>query len=142
MANIQTVLKDEISRIARKEIKAATASLKKAVATYRSEIAALKRRVSELERLAKRMAKTKAPVAEVQPKGDDIRFHAQGFAAHRQRLGLSAADMAKLIGASTHSVYTWEKGQAKPRKAYLLAISDLRTMGKKETQTKLAELSV
>lgn len=57
MPNIASVLKEEIQRLARKELKANTDSLKKAVAHYRSETAALKRRINQLERQAKRSAK-------------------------------------------------------------------------------------
>ena len=42
MANIAAVLKEEISRLSRKETRGETASLKKASAQYRAEIAALK----------------------------------------------------------------------------------------------------
>ncbi len=49
MPNIAAVLKEEIQRLARKELKANTESLKKAVITYRSEIAALKRRVDQAQ---------------------------------------------------------------------------------------------
>lgn len=47
MANIASFLKSEISRIARKEIRAETETLKKASSQYRSDIAALKRRLVE-----------------------------------------------------------------------------------------------
>ncbi|MDZ4073711.1 MAG: hypothetical protein U1E04_03055 [Hylemonella sp.] len=47
MANFASLLKTEISRIARKEIRAETEILKKASAQYRSDIAALKRRLAE-----------------------------------------------------------------------------------------------
>jgi hypothetical protein len=39
-----SLLKSEISRVARKQVRAETASLKKSVGVYRAEIAALKRR--------------------------------------------------------------------------------------------------
>ena len=44
MPNIASVLKTEIARVARKEVRSEIGSLKKATATYRTEIAALKRR--------------------------------------------------------------------------------------------------
>lgn len=57
MSNVASVLKEEISRVARKEIRRETSSLKKASTTHRSEIAALKRRVFELERQLRRVGR-------------------------------------------------------------------------------------
>lgn len=53
MTNIASVLKSEISRIARKEVRAEIDSLKKASAQYRSAIAQLRREVSDLNRKLK-----------------------------------------------------------------------------------------
>ena len=50
MPNIATVLKEEISRLARKEIRNETAILKKGSAQHRRDIAALKRQVSTLQK--------------------------------------------------------------------------------------------
>ena len=50
MPNIASVLKDEILRLARKEVRTATEGLKKASAAYRSDIAGLKRQVAALAR--------------------------------------------------------------------------------------------
>ena len=49
MSTFANQLKSEISRLAKKEVRAETQDLKKASAQYRSEIAALKRRVAGLE---------------------------------------------------------------------------------------------
>jgi len=143
MPNIATVLKEEITRLARKELRANTETLKKAVATYRSEIAALKRRVEQLERQSKRTAKvvSKAVTNAPQEDASNLRFRVDGFKAHRERLGLSAADYAKLLGVSALSVYKWEGGQARPRAKYLPAIAAVRKMGKREAAARLEELS-
>ena len=58
MPNIGTVLKSEISRIARKEVRGELLKLKKASAQYRSEIAALKRRAQSLEQQLGRLGHT------------------------------------------------------------------------------------
>ena len=50
MANLTTVLKEEIVRTARKEIRQQTAEAAKAAAEHRREVAALKRQVQDLER--------------------------------------------------------------------------------------------
>jgi hypothetical protein len=65
MPNIAALLKSEISRVARKEVRGETLALKKATRTYRSEIAALKRRTQELEHQLRRLSRSvvKAMVA-------------------------------------------------------------------------------
>jgi transcriptional regulator with XRE-family HTH domain len=47
-------------------------------------------------------------------------------------LGLSARELALLLGVSQLSVYKWEQGKARPRAKQLQAISQLRRLGKKD----------
>lgn len=141
--NIASVLKSEISRIAKKEIRGEIQALKKASAQYRSDIAALKRRAAELERKVARLSKGKPVKAEAA--GDEpaagLRFSAKGFGTQRKRLGLSAADLGAILGVSGQSVYKWEDGKARPRASQLPAIASLRKMGKRQAALKLAELA-
>ena len=136
MPNITSVLKDEIARVARKEIRRETASLKKSSAAYRSEIAALKRRVVELERQLRRARKGAEAVAPVaandESNAQGTRFSAKSMAAQRRRLGLSAAECGLLIGASAQSIYNWEEGKARPRAQHLPAIFALRNLGRRQ----------
>ena len=143
MPNIATVLKDEIARIARKQIRGEIDSLKKASTTYRTEIAALKRRAAALEQELKRLHKgtPKAPAeAPEEASSRKLRFSAKGLAAQRQRLGLSAEDLGRLIGASGQSVYNWEAGTTRPRDSHLAAIAALKTLGKKAAAAQLDAL--
>ena len=110
MANLATVLKLEITRIARRELRAESESLKKAAAHYRSEIAALKRKVAELERqvgqIGKSMAKATPDGAKLDGNGSGeikIRYSARSMAAQRKRLGLSAENMGTLFGVCVHT---------------------------------------
>jgi DNA-binding transcriptional regulator YiaG len=143
MANIASLLKTEIARVARKQVRAETSVLKKAVGTYRAEIAALKRRAqaleSEIRRLSKAQARTE-PVEAPTESDRKIRFTAKGLASQRKRLGLSAADCGLLLGTSGQSIYNWEEGKARPRARFLAAIAALRTLGKKEAASRLTEL--
>ena len=142
MTNIAAVLKAEISRLARREINKETDSLRKTSAYLRHEIAALKRQIAQLERQAKRSAKA-AERPTVEPAGEDVnlRFRAAGFAQHRKRLGLSAADMGRLLRVSALTVYRWEGGQVKPRREQLPAIAAIRTLGKRGAAQRLEELA-
>jgi DNA-binding transcriptional regulator YiaG len=136
MSNVASVLKEEIARVTRKEIRRETSSLKKFSTTYRSEIAALKRRVLELERQLRRVGRggqAPAPVAANEDSASPgTRFSARSMASQRRRLGLSAAECGLLIGASAQSVYNWEEGKARPRAQHLPAIFALRNLGRRQ----------
>ena len=136
MSNIASVLKEEISRISRKEIKKETATLKKSSTTHRSEIAALKRRVQELERHLRRASRGGESAVRAAANEDSVspgtRFSARSMASQRKRLGLSAAECGLLIGASAQSVYNWEEGKARPRAQHLPAIFALRNLGRRQ----------
>ena len=145
MPNIASALKAEISRLARKELRGETGNTKRAVATYRHEIAEMKRRIASLEREVARLRKANGKAAPVEARDEgespSLRFRPAGFAAHRQRLGLSAAEVGLLIGASGQSVYKWEQGSARPRAKHLEAIAAVRKMGKREASKRLEELA-
>jgi len=143
MPNIAALLKDEISRLSRKEIRKEVLPLRRATATYRREIAALKRTVAALERRAKSLAKATAP-REGSPtvnEGTPIRFVSKGLVSLRKRLGISAADLARLPGVSMQSIYTGEHKKATPRKEQVVAIAALRSIGKREAQSRLQDAS-
>ena len=143
MPNIASVLKSEIARVARKELRAETETLKKLVHAHRSEIAALKRRAQaleqELRRLGRRAAKG-APAGEEEQPAKSTRYSAKSLASQRRRLALSAEDCGLLVGASGQSVYNWEAGKARPPDRHLVAIAALRQLGKKEASARLAAL--
>ena len=140
MSNIAGVLKEEIRRLAKKEIKAQVGTTKQAVARYRSDIAMLKRQLGQQEREIKLLKKQQGqPQAEEEPL-ESVRFSARSVKAQRQRLGLSAADYGKLVGVSGLTIYNWEHEKARPRKAQLVALVAVRGIGKREALMKLAEL--
>jgi DNA-binding transcriptional regulator YiaG len=145
MPNIATVLKLEIARVARKELRAQTDGLKKTVHALRAEVSALKRRVQgleqELRKTSRAPARQPAPPADADAAdGKGLRFTAKGLASNRRRLALSAEDYGLLVGASGQSVYGWESGKTQPRAKQLPAIAALRSVGKKEVAARLAEL--
>ena len=144
MPNIASVLKQEISRIARREIRSETASLKKASAQYRRDIAELKRQVSSLQRRIPLLEKHMSQNAPSQVTGADatnVRFTAKGLCSQRKRLGLSAADYGKLVGVTAQTIYSWENGLSRPRKQQLPALASIHPMGKRAVQARLEQLA-
>ena len=144
MPNIASILKQEIARVARKEVRHEIAALKKATANHRSEIAALKRRVTEAERKPRaaqpKSSSSAAPAANDASTPEGLRFSAKGLLAHRSRLGLSAAELGLLLGVSTQTIYNWEGGKVRPHCKLLPTLVALRTVGKKATTAHLEEI--
>ncbi len=144
MVNISVVLKDMVRRLAKKEVKANTSKTKQAVARYRRDIALLKR---ELQSQAKEITFLKAqeqkrlvqPTAE-EESAENARFSPRSVRSQRKRLKLSAADYGKLVGVSGLTIYHWESGKSRPRKAQLAALVAVRGIGKREALAKLAAL--
>jgi DNA-binding transcriptional regulator YiaG len=144
MPNIASVMKEEIARLVRKELRRETERLKKASTQYRSDIAALKRRVTALEQALSRFEKQAAKSATVPVVSDGrtaARFSAKGLHSQRQRLGFSAADMGALLGVSPQTIYNWEAGTSRPRQQQVAAIAGVRGIGKREALARLSGMT-
>lgn len=142
MTNFATQFKTEVQRISRKELRAEVTPLRKGVATHRSEIAELKRRISALEASLKKLTKLTTTAAKPSASEDEtssLRWRADGFASHRQKLGLSAEDFGKLLGVSSATIYAWENG-TRPRASKMADIARVRKMGKRAALQALAAL--
>ena len=122
MANIASILKEQILRLAKKEARKEVEGLRKASSQYRSDIAALKRQLAALVKQQARAEKKNPRMVKAETEGEGgthFRFSAKRFAAQRQKLGLSAADLGTLLGVSAQTVYHWESGKTRPRQSQL-----------------------
>ena len=164
MASLANALKEEISTLVRREVRRQTAPADKAVARCARDLAALKRDVQALEH-EHASSGTPQPGPTVPPKKTTDRappsrraankvgatptsanpsprsqFSGEALKAHRERLGLSADNYGKLLGASGLSIYNWEQGKARPRKSSVDAWTAMRRIGKREAAKRLASL--
>ena len=143
MANLAKVLRDETARIARKEVRAEIGSTRKASAQHRRDIAELKRKVAALEQEVRFLRKQENKRAASNPSlklADSARFSARGVKAHREKLGLSAADYGALVGVHAMTIYNWEHGKSKPRKEQLASLVAVRKLGQREATRRLESL--
>jgi DNA-binding transcriptional regulator YiaG len=145
MPNIAVTLRQEITRVARREIRRETQILRRASAQYRRLIAELRRETKKLQsdviRFALQASRNAAPTPRVlEADSGKVRFSAKSVSSQRKRLGISAADYGKLIGVTGHTVYKWEHGTARPRKAQIAALGSLRTLGKREALSRLGQM--
>ncbi|UKI08813.1 MULTISPECIES: helix-turn-helix domain-containing protein [Variovorax] len=144
MPNIASILKSEISRVARKEVRAEIETLKKASVAHRASIAELRRQVNALEKELRRVAKEATRPATATDPGHEAaagmkrRFSATRLAAHRTKLGLSASIYGQLVGVSGQTIYHWEQGKARPRAAQLESLAAVRDLGAREVAERLA----
>ena len=133
MPNLSAVLRGEITRLARKEIKAAIDPVRKTNAGHRKQIAELKKLVAQLQRDQKALSiPVNAQVKAGAPLPGSTRFSVKGLKSIRAKLGLSAAEFGRLVGASGQSIYNWEAGKTVPRAAQQAALASVRGLGKRE----------
>jgi DNA-binding transcriptional regulator YiaG len=148
MSNVVKILKAEIARISKKEAKSATQAIGKSNTWLRKTVADLKRRLVLLEKENKRLAATikkyqvESPQKPDQEEGKKVRFSSRGINSLRKKLRLSQADFGKLLGATPHAVYLWEKklGALNLRDKTKAAILSIRGLGAREAKEKLAEI--
>ena len=50
---------------------------------------------------------------------------------------MSAADYGKLVGVSALTIYHWESGKSRPRKAQLAVLTAVRGIGKREAMKRI-----
>jgi len=143
MPNLSVIFRQEITRLARREIRSQTRALRKASAQYRREIAELKRQSgklnSEVARLRRRSGEDMTP-RQSPDESANIRFSAKGVISQRKRLGISAEEYGKLVGVTGHTIYSWEHGLSRPRSAQLSALRSIRTLGKREVLTRIEQI--
>ena len=148
MPNIAKVLKEEILRLARKEVKTATAPIRKPVVRFRKAAADLKRRLTALEKETKRLQallkKSPAgPLAVAPEVAGKTRITAKGMRSLRKKLRLTGLTFAKLLGVTGQAVYNWERrtGALKVREKTRAAILAVRDFGAREARQQLAEMA-
>jgi DNA-binding transcriptional regulator YiaG len=143
MPNIGTVLREEITRLSRRESRSQVESTKKVTAQQRRDIALLKRQIAQLVRQVTLLSrKVLGAPAEVSPGSiaRPLRFSARGLRSQRKRLALSATDLGKLLGVSAQTIYNWEQGAAQPRGEQRGKLAALRGIGKREAGARLKQL--
>ena len=146
MPNVVSVLRDEIRRLARKEIRAEVGTLKKDNVRLKKDVAQLKREVAELNRDT---ARIKPEVAKLRRKSVDpeakavqqARFGPKLIAALRRKLKLSRHSFASIAGVSANTIYLWEKGKTSPSSAARAVLIELRSIGVREARQRVKEAS-
>ena len=141
MPNIGKTIKDEITRLARKEAKSIAQPLVKQVIDLRKRLRDQRDQVADLKKALAR--KADKPVRVTGDSGEEekpIRIRSESVKSHRERLGLSQREMAMLLDVSSLTISNWETGKVAPGRENRLAFAELRKMGVREAQARLEQL--
>jgi DNA-binding transcriptional regulator YiaG len=144
MPNLAATLKEEIRRLARKEIKTQVSATRRAAVQNRREIAKMKRQLRLQERKIVALqagggaGKEESSESEGIPPG--TRFSPRSVRAQRRRLKLSAEQYGQLVGVTGQTIYLWEQGKTRPAKTQLAGLVAARALGRREAVKRLLEL--
>lgn len=143
MPNIAKVLKEEIRRISRSEIKAETASLRKDNARLKRDVAALKRETTKLQKnielLRSEFSRTAETVIPDQEELRKMRITGKMIKKLRDRLKLTQTEFGQLMGVSGQSVYQWEHkdGAIRLRDTTRVALQRVRQLSPAQAREEL-----
>jgi len=130
MGKIESTLRGEIARLARKEIGSAVGPLTRQLVELKKQVRTLKKAAAA----GKPVAAVKPPKLELPADKElvGVRIGPRWIKALRKRLGLSQGKLADIVGVSLSAVGSWEYGRAKPagkNKATLVALRKLNKKG-------------
>lgn len=142
MGRMEQTLKFEITRLAKKQVRATCLPLARDVRRLKRTVSALRKTVAVLARLGTELeaqrtveqARLAAAPAEVKA----ARLSPRLIKKLRARLGITQGKLATLVGVSTSAVCSWEYGKAKPEGHNREALVALRKLGKREVRGILA----
>ena len=142
MGKVEQTLKSEITRLAKKQVRANCLPLTRDVRRLKRTVSALRKTVSVLARLGAELqaerAAERSKLAAAPEETRAARISPGLIKKLRKRLGITQGELATLIGGSMSAVGSWEYGRAKPEGHNREALVALRKLGKREVAGILA----
>jgi DNA-binding transcriptional regulator YiaG len=143
MGKVESTIKGEIMRLAKREVRGSFFPLRREVYSLKLKLSSLMKSFTAMERQAKEVLQEQAKKKfELQATPEEVkvsRLTPQRIRLLRNKIGISQKDLGILLGVSIGAVGMWEKGKfapSAPKKAALIA---LRKLGKREVKKLLAE---
>jgi DNA-binding transcriptional regulator YiaG len=142
MGKMEQTLKSEITRLARKQMRATYLPLARDVRRLKRTMSALRKTVAVLARLGTQLqAEREAQRAKLAVAPEEVkaaRLTPGLIKKLRARLKITQGELATLVGVSMSAVGSWEYGKAKPEGHNREALVALRKLGKREVRGILA----
>jgi DNA-binding transcriptional regulator YiaG len=138
MGKVEEIIKSEIVRLAKREIRKIAVPLGRDVWYLKSTVSQLRKALLKLERMTasqqKELEKGKRLIEATPEEVKESRFSPRLIRSLRRHLGITQKELAILTGVTTGAAHLWETGQFKPsmkKKAVMVA---LRKLGRREVR--------
>jgi DNA-binding transcriptional regulator YiaG len=142
MGKLEGIIKDEIIRLAKREMRMKFVPLRRDVRSLKLTVSQLRKSVSGLQRFVSQQERqvSPKPVPEVTPEDmKKARFSPRLIKTLRKHLGVSQREMAKLAGVTVGAVFKWEKGKFEPKDDKKKILVGLRKLGRQNARQLLAK---
>jgi DNA-binding transcriptional regulator YiaG len=143
MGKLEGIIKDEIVRLAKREVRKITVPVAKDVWLLKTTLWKLRRTVSSLERFtahqASELKKSRIPLEATSEEVKASRFSPRLIRSLRKRLGISQKELSILAGVTVGAIHQWESGIFVPRAQKKSVLVALRKLGRRRVRELLAE---
>jgi len=141
MGKLESTIKSEIQRLAKREVRSTFIPLRREVRTMRLRLSALSKGITSLNKMTKELHLEEAkPKLEATPEEVKAsRLTPTRIRGLRKKLGISMRELGILTGTSLGAILSWEKGKFKPRGEKKATLVALRKIRKREVRKLLAE---
>jgi DNA-binding transcriptional regulator YiaG len=143
MGKVESTIKGEIVRLAKREVRGSFFPLRREVHALKLKLSSLMKSFTAMERQAKEVIQEQAKkklVLQATPEEVKIsRLTPQRIRLLRNKIGISQKDLGLLLEVSIGTVGMWEKGKFAPSAQKKAALIALRKMRKREVKKLVAE---
>ena len=145
MGKMETIIKSEVQRLAKREIHKILAPLAQDIRFLKNKVSQLQKIVLLLERSIanqQELSGIREKTLETSPEEVKAsRFSPQLIRSLRRHLGISQKELAILAGVSLGAAHQWETGKFKPKEEKKRVLVALRKLGRREVRRLLEEKS-
>ena len=143
MGKVEGIIKSEIVRLAKREIRKISVPLGRDVWSLKSAVSQLRKAVLTLQRITasqqKELQKRKVPLEASTEEIKVSRFSPRLIRSLRGHLGITQRELATLTGVTVGAVHHWESGNFKPNMKKKAVMVALRKLGRREVRKLLEE---
>ncbi len=135
MGKVESIIKSEIVRLAKREVKKMTLPLKGEIKSLKGIVSQLRKSLLSIQRISPPEFKGKEIPTEVSPEEvKSARFSPRLIRSLRKRLGITQRELALLTGVTVGAIHQWESGKFKPAMKKREIMVTLRKMGRREVR--------